>query len=96
MILILALHDSKISKNDFNLENRLALGYINSNNIDQAKIHAQKSVQLFPILNNNQNLGLIYLIQGNYDEAIDTYKKALRYKEDPIVRQSIALAASIE
>jgi tetratricopeptide (TPR) repeat protein len=74
---ILVTHDIQVSKNDYSLENGLAGELITRNEFKEAKIHAERSIALFPNWNNYNNLGVIDMNLGEYKEAQDAFRKGL-------------------
>lgn len=76
---ILVTHDITISKDDFVLENILASELIKRGQWEEAKIHAEKSIKIYPSILNYNNLGIIYLSTGDYKKAEESYLKGLEY-----------------
>jgi protein O-mannosyl-transferase len=89
--LTLALHDVKVSKDSYDLENRVAVGYLQKGKIEEAKIHAERSVNLYPYITNYNTLGVVYLNLGDYQKAKDAYKKALGFGDYSLVYDNLAL-----
>ncbi len=76
--LTLYSHDSKIVKNDFNLENNLGVELYRVGKKDEAKAHFQTSVDIAPYWWTNwNNLGAIYEGEKDLDKAAEYYKKSI-------------------
>lgn len=76
--LTLYSNDTKIVKDDFNLENNLGVELYRIGKIDEAHIHFQKSVDLAPFWWTNwNNLGVTTEYYGNIEKATEYYKKAI-------------------
>lgn len=71
-------HDSKISANAFDLENNYGVELFRAGQIQQAKVHFQRSVEIAPHWWTNwNNLGVIYEREQNYQTALEYYKKSI-------------------
>jgi len=92
--LTLTNHDFELSKNslnsDYNLEYLISYMYYQNNQLKEAKIHAEKSVQYFPTITNYTNLGAIESSLGNYKDAKNAYEKALQYGNDSLPYDNLA------
>jgi protein O-mannosyl-transferase len=77
--LILASRDIKISKEAFNLENGMSAVHFEQGEFIQAKIHAEKSIMLFPNMFNYTNLGASLFSLGDYQKSKEANFKALQY-----------------
>lgn len=84
-------HDIKVSKDDYRLESGMANELIKQGKLDEAKIHAQRSVSLYPFWDNYLNLGAVYLHEGDYKKAREQYLIALRYGNSPLIYENLAL-----
>jgi tetratricopeptide (TPR) repeat protein len=74
--------------------NRRAVALLRQGQLEQAKIHLQKALELQP--NNAEihtNLGNVFIYQQRYDEAIAEYQKALRIRPDLFAAQYILAIA---
>jgi protein O-mannosyl-transferase len=92
--LSLANHDLKFSKDAWGIESTLSFYYLEKGLYEDAKIHAQKSVELFPFLINYTNLGTADLNLGNYGEAKNAYLKALTYGDIYATYENLAVLAT--
>ncbi len=77
--LTLARHDLTVSPKAFNLESGLGASYFELGNYEQAKIHAEKSIKLFPNMFNYTNLGGALFCLGDYKDAKKANLNALKY-----------------
>lgn len=91
--LTLALHDSKVSPEAYNLEHIISHVYYEQGKLEAAKIHAQRSIHLFPYIANYTNLGAIDSRMGDYKSAKEAYTHALRYGDDSLPYENLATLA---
>lgn len=75
----LASHDIKVSPDSYALESLLAASLADKGKLGEAKIHAEKSIQLYPYINNYLNLGYIYYSMGEFQKAREAYLKSLEF-----------------
>ena len=80
----LANRDILVSPESYNLEYIISHEYYQRGELDLAKIHAEKSIALFPFITNHTNLGATYSRLGDYKNARENYLKALEYGEDQL------------
>jgi hypothetical protein len=80
---------------DYNVEYLISEMYYATGRFNDARIHAQKSVQLFPTITNYTNLGAIYSRMGNYLQAKNSYLKALQYGDDSLPYENLSSLAMI-
>jgi len=91
----LVSHDIKVSKDSYSLENELSHIYLDEGRYEEAKIHAEKSIQLFPYnVVNYTSLGNAYFRLGDYKQAKIVYLKALQYGDYYIVYENLAVLAT--
>ncbi len=76
---VLSFHDSKVSKNDYVLENIMGVDFLKKGMMKEAKYHIDKSIAAFPYYNNYTALGLIYLNQGEYEKAKAAFLKTREF-----------------
>lgn len=60
-----------------------------------AKKHGERSVELFPTITSYTNLGVIYLREGEYKKAKESYMNGLRYGDDQVPYDNLAQLALI-
>jgi hypothetical protein len=75
----LSVKDVAASKEDFKAYTGLSQSYFNVGDYTQAKIYAQKSIDIFPDVSNYQNLGAALVYQGNYAGAYQAYNNGLKH-----------------
>jgi protein O-mannosyl-transferase len=92
--LSLANHDLKFSKEAWGIESTLSFYYLEKGQYENAKLHAQRSVKLFPFLINYTNLGTAELNLGNYKEAKYAYLRALTYGDIYATYENLAVLAT--
>jgi len=92
--LSIATHDITVSKDAYDLESELSYSYFQQGNLNQALMHAKKSVELYPAITNYDNLGSIYGYLGKYKEAVNAYRKSLLYGSYYLTYENLALLAS--
>jgi tetratricopeptide (TPR) repeat protein len=76
-IYTLATHDIAVSK-AWNLENLLSNAYQQQGLYEQAKIHAERSISLYPTMDNYLNLGAVDVDLGDYKGAKTAYLKSIQ------------------
>ncbi len=86
----LASKDISVSPESYNLEYMISQSYYQQNKLELAKIHAEKSVGLFPFITNYTNLGAIYSKMGDYGRAKESYLKALEFGDDQLPYENLA------
>lgn len=72
-------HDSKLQEN-FSIENNLGAELGTVGRYEDALMHIQKSITLFPYETNYANLATTYVKLGQLDKAHDAFEKALSLK----------------
>jgi protein O-mannosyl-transferase len=87
---IINSHDIKVSTDDYNLENGLAVDLLKLGLIDDAKYHVEKSIEYNPYWSNYNTLGSILLSQGDFEKAKEAYTKALSYTEYYQIYENLA------
>lgn len=92
--LILASHDLKISKDAWGIESTLSYYYLEKGLYKEAKLHAQRSVEIFPFLINYTNLGTAEMQLENYQESKKAYLKALAYGDIYATYENLAVLAT--
>ena len=75
----LLLHDIQISKDDYSAELVIGQLFLDQMKLDQAMVHARRSIELFPFPNNYNLLGQIYIKQKNYPKAREAFVEGLKY-----------------
>jgi Tfp pilus assembly protein PilF len=86
----IAIHDLAVSKNDYSALNNIAKYMIDNGRYQDAEAYVNQSIAIFPGLGNYDNLGVIYQQTARYDQAIDTYKKALEMGSMNFVYENLA------
>lgn len=77
----LVVHDVAVSPGAFDLEDGVGVMYLYRGQLDQAKIHIEKSIGLFPNFESYNNLGIVDFKLGLYQEARDSYLKSIGLSE---------------
>lgn len=77
--LTIATHDLKVSKDAWGLENELSYAYFKNGRFEEARVHAQKSVQLHPFITNYINLGAAYFSLKDFPKAKQAFMQSLKY-----------------
>lgn len=90
----LAKHDVKVSDSHI-LENSLASKLLIMGRYDEAKPHAERSVELFPYQSNLNTLGSIYFYLHEYSAAKEQYKRALQLGDSRVAYSNLALLAIV-
>lgn len=86
----LTFHDITVSKDDYNLESSLSRIYLLEGKYNEAKIHAERSIKLYPFFGNYNNLGVAYLAQKDYQKAKESYLQALKYGDYYLTYSNLA------
>ncbi|HEX7042382.1 MAG TPA: glycosyltransferase family 39 protein [Patescibacteria group bacterium] len=87
--LTLALHDNSVSAT-YNSEYIISHTYYMMGRLKEAKIHAERSVELFPYITNYTNLGAIDSRLGDYEGAKSAYLSALKYGDDKLPYENLS------
>jgi Tfp pilus assembly protein PilF len=74
----LASHDIKATSEQFNAYNSMAIYEAEHNDFDKALKHARKSVSIYSAATNNNTLGGILYLKGDYAGAHDAYVNGLK------------------
>jgi hypothetical protein len=85
----LASHDSKVF-DTYNSEYIISHTYYEEGMLNEAKIHAERSIALFPYITNYTNLGAIDSRMGDYKNAKIAYLRALHYGDGILPYQNLA------
>ncbi len=89
--LTLFAHDNRISQNSFDLENNLGVELFRKGEIEEAKVHFQKSIDLQPKWYfAHNNLGAVYEREKNYSAAKAQYQKTLEYGDYYLAHENLA------
>lgn len=85
-------HDIKISKNSFDLENNLGVELFRKGDLENARMHFDRSVELQPnwAISLN-NLGAVYNRIGDLEKAGLYYKKAVEKEDYYLAYENLAL-----
>ena len=75
----LVSHDIQISQDAYDLEYNLSFVCFQQGNFEEAKVHALRSIKLFPNTGNYTSLGVAYFSLGDYKSAKKAFIKALQY-----------------
>lgn len=86
---VLDTHDIKISKDAYDLENGISSEYIKQGKFQEAKMHAERSVALYPYFVNYNNLGIANFGLKDYQNAKDAYLKALQFGDYFLVYENL-------
>lgn len=87
----LAVHDVKVSKEDYFAMNNLSQTLIDQKRYQEAIIYAKQSINIYPVTNNFNNLGVALEQMGNYSAAQTAYEQALKYGEMDIIYENLSL-----
>jgi tetratricopeptide (TPR) repeat protein len=78
-------HDQKINKTSYDLENNLGTALIRAGKLKEGEKHVRNSIKVAPnLLENRNNLGIIYELKEDYKNAEKSYKIAL--KKNPLAK----------
>jgi tetratricopeptide (TPR) repeat protein len=87
----LAMHDIRVSKDDYFAMNNLAQNLIDQGKFVDAAAYARQSAAIFPAVGNYDNLGVALEKAGNYQGAMHAYRQALKYGDMSIVYENLSL-----
>ena len=87
----LAMHDVKVSKEDYFAMNNLSQTLIDNKQYKEAIPFAQQSISIYPATGNYDNLGVALEQIGDYAGAQKAYVEALKYGEMDIVYENLSL-----
>ncbi len=84
-------HDIQYSKNSYELENNYGVELFRNGQIEQAKAHFEKSIELVPDWPfPHNNLGATEESFGNLEKAEQEYKKAIEYSDYYLAYENLA------
>ncbi len=84
-------HDIQYSKNSYELENNYGVELFRNGQIDQAKAHFEKSIELVPDWPfPHNNLGATEESFGNLEKAEQEYKKAIEHSDYYLAYENLA------
>jgi len=89
----IASHDIKVSKDAWGLENELSYAYFQKGMYPDAKIYAERSIQLYPFAINYINLGAADFSMKDYRDAKNAYIQSLHYGNFNQTYDSLAFLA---
>ncbi|OGH47318.1 MAG: hypothetical protein A3A51_00915 [Candidatus Levybacteria bacterium RIFCSPLOWO2_01_FULL_39_10] len=92
----LASKDIKVSKDAYDLEMRIAMGFYSKGNFREAKAHIERSIELYPYISNYNNSGSIYLKLGEYEKAKKAYLTALKFGDYYPVYVNLCLLSLVD
>lgn len=87
----LALHDIASSSNDYLALGRVSDYYLNHRNYKQAIIYAKRSIDIYPIGTNYNNLGVGLEKTGDYLGAAQAYRNSLKYDDQSAVYENLGV-----
>ena len=85
----IAIHDLRVSKDDYSALNNIAQYMIDNKRYSEAKSYATQSIAIFAGLGNYDNLGVAYHLSGDYEQAVTSYNKALSYGSMDFVYENL-------
>src|SRR3989338_9906697 len=85
--------DITVSKDNYVLESGIADYLLNQGKYNEAKVHAENSVNIYPFFNNYTTLGTIYHRLGDYKKSKEAYLNALKYGDFYITYENLAVLA---
>lgn len=88
--LTLFSHDVKISRDNYVLEDALGSQLSTVGRYDEAKLHLEKSISLFPNGSNWTNLSVVYNRSGQNSEAQEALKKAIGFDDFYLAYENLA------
>ena len=74
----IASHDITISQNAWGLDNELSYAYYQKGNFQEAKMYAEKSIELYPYKTNYLNLGAAEISLGEYADAKKAFSHSIQ------------------
>jgi hypothetical protein len=88
---VLAQHDLAVSKDDYIALNNIAQYNIDHKNYKIAQIYAKRSIGIYPVVTNYNNLGVALEQTGDYAGAVKAYSQALNYNDLGVVYENLGL-----
>lgn len=88
---VLAKHDITVSPGDYSALNNISQYLIDHQQYKAAAVYAQRSINIYPVLSNYNNLGVALEFSGNYPAALQAYDKALKYNDLNTIYENIGL-----
>ncbi|MBI3282675.1 tetratricopeptide repeat protein [Candidatus Curtissbacteria bacterium] len=89
--LTLSSHDVNVSKDSYILENQIGAILTEQGKFEEAKVHLERSISLYPSYSNYSNLGVFYARTGDYQKAREAYLEALKFRDYLVAYESLGL-----
>lgn len=89
----LARHDFSVSPDNYAALNDLSQAKLRQNEFKHAEGFAKQSIDIYPTLFNNQNLGVALQQQKDYEGAQSAYEDALKHGSQLSVHENLAMVA---
>ena len=93
--LTIALHDIRVSKDSYVLEDLLTYNYYKLGRYYEATQHAKNSVKIYPNVINYTNLGVAYFYLEDYPKAKEAYLKALKLGDYDLTYSNLAVLSLV-
>jgi hypothetical protein len=87
----LALHDLAVTKDNYAALSNVSQYLIDHGKYPEAAIYAQRSVNLYPVVSNYNNLGVAKEQSGDYVGAAKAYNEALKYGNLSVIYENLSL-----
>jgi tetratricopeptide (TPR) repeat protein len=85
----LNMRDIRVAPESYALENRISFQLTQLERYEEARAHAEKSIEIYPTYISYNNLGLSYLGEVNYQKAEDAFRKALTFGDYPSTYENL-------
>lgn len=86
----LNMHDIRVAPESYALENSISFELTKLERFQEARAHAERSIEIYPTYLGYNNLGLSYLGEGNYQKAKEAFLKALSFGDYPLTYENLA------
>lgn len=86
----LASHDLTVSPQAYSLEAELSRLYFDNGDYKDAKIHADRSIQMFPYLDSYTDLGNADFYLGDYTGAKEAFLNATKYGDNYVTYENLS------
>ncbi len=88
---VLAQHDVAVEPSNYSALSNISQHLIDTKKYNEAAAYAQRSIDVYPVMTNYNNLGVARQQAGNYPAAIQAYKQALKYNDLNIIYENLSL-----
>lgn len=88
---VLAQHDVLVEPGNYSALNNISQHLIDHQQYKGAAKYAQRSIDIYPVVSNYNNLGVSRQQSGDYPGAVQAYTQALKYNDLSVIYENLSL-----